>query len=72
MGEAIIDYLRNGRPQTDSKYIFVKHRPPFEQATSFYMIMKTVLENSGNLIAQLLANPQLCAMLKDALLKSET
>ncbi len=47
VGEAIIDYLRNGRPQTDSKYIFVKHRPPFEQATSFYMVMKTVLENSG-------------------------
>ena len=38
VGEAIIDYLRNGRPQTDSKYIFVKHRPPFEQATSFYMV----------------------------------
>ena len=47
VGEAIIDYLRNGRPKTDSKYVFVKHRPPFEQATSFYMIMKTVLENSG-------------------------
>lgn len=47
VGEAIIDYLRNGRPQTDSKYIFVKHRPPFEQSTSFYMVMKTVLENSG-------------------------
>ena len=39
VGEAIIDYLRNGRPQTDSKYIFVKHRPPFEQATSFYMVI---------------------------------
>ena len=47
VGEAIIDYLRNGRPKTDSKYVFVKHRPPFEQATSFYMIMKTVLENSS-------------------------
>lgn len=28
--------------------------------------------SDSNLIAQLLANPQLCAMLKDALLKSET
>lgn len=31
VGEAIIDYLRNGHPQTDSKHILVKHRPSFEQ-----------------------------------------
>ena len=47
VGEAIIDYLRNGRPQTDSKYVFVKHRPPFHQVVSFYSVMRTVLENSG-------------------------
>lgn len=47
VGEAIIDYLRNGRPQTDSKYVFVKHRPPFQQTVSFYSVMRTVLENSG-------------------------
>lgn len=47
VGEAIIDYLRNGRPQTDNKYVFVKHRPPFHQVVSFYSVMRTVLENSG-------------------------
>lgn len=47
VGEATIDYLKNGRPQTDSKYIFVKHRPPFHQAVSFYAVMRAVLENSG-------------------------
>lgn len=47
VGEAIIDYLKNGRPQTDSKYIFVKHCPPFHQAVSFYAVMKVALENSG-------------------------
>ncbi len=47
VGEAIIDYLKNGRPQTDSRYIFVKHRPPFRQAVSFYSIMKIGLEDAG-------------------------
>ena len=47
VGEAIIDYLKNGRPETDSKYIFVKHRPPFQQAVSFYAVMRAALENSG-------------------------
>lgn len=31
VGWALIDYLKNGRPITDSKYIFVKHRPPFDE-----------------------------------------
>ncbi len=47
VGEAIIDYLKNGRPPTDSRYIFVKHRPPFRQAVSFYSIMKIALEDAG-------------------------
>lgn len=47
VGEAMIDYLKNGRPQTDSQYIFVKHRPPFHQTVSFYAVMRAVLENSG-------------------------
>lgn len=52
VGEAIIDYLRNGRPQTDSKYVFVKHRPPFQQTVSFYSVMRIVLENSGVKLAE--------------------
>jgi site-specific recombinase XerD len=40
VGEAIIDYMRYGRPRTDSPYVFVTHRAPFKKATSFYSIMK--------------------------------
>lgn len=30
IGWALIDYLKNGRPYTDSPNIFVKHRPPYD------------------------------------------
>lgn len=30
VGWAIIDYLKNGRPYTESQNIFVKHRPPYD------------------------------------------
>lgn len=31
VGWAIVDYLRNGRPETDSRLVFVKHRHPFDE-----------------------------------------
>ncbi|MBQ9000555.1 MAG: tyrosine-type recombinase/integrase [Eggerthellaceae bacterium] len=31
VGWAIVDYLRNGRPETASKLVFVKHRHPFDE-----------------------------------------
>lgn len=31
VGWALIDYLKNGRPVTDCKFVFVKHRPPFDE-----------------------------------------
>ncbi|MHC1772375.1 MAG: site-specific integrase [Flexilinea sp.] len=30
IGWAIIDYLKNGRPSTESPYVFVRHNAPFE------------------------------------------
>lgn len=30
VGWAIIDYLKNGRPVTDSPNVFVRHRPPYD------------------------------------------
>lgn len=30
VGWAIINYLKNGRPYTDSSNVFVKHRPPYD------------------------------------------
>lgn len=32
VGEAIIDYLKNSRPASDSDHVFIQHKPPF---TSF-------------------------------------
>lgn len=31
IGWAIIDYLKNGRPKTESPYVFVRHNAPFEE-----------------------------------------
>lgn len=31
VGWAIIDYLKSGRPSSDSKYIFIQHKPPYGQ-----------------------------------------
>lgn len=47
VGEAIIDYLRNGRPVTNVPYVFVKHKAPFMQMTSFYTMMSTRMESAG-------------------------
>lgn len=43
IGWAIIDYLKNGRPNTDSQYIFVRHIPPFDKVhdrNCFYHIVQ--------------------------------
>jgi site-specific recombinase XerD len=36
IGWAIIEYLKNGRPKSNSEHIFVKHTPPFEDFGSHY------------------------------------
>lgn len=38
VAEAIIDYLKNGRPKTDSPHIFIIHRAPYNKMTSFYSV----------------------------------
>ena len=47
VGDALIDYLKYGRPQTDSNYVFVKHKAPFEKAVSFYCVMSVCISNAG-------------------------
>ncbi|MEG0376011.1 MAG: tyrosine-type recombinase/integrase [Raoultibacter sp.] len=34
-GNAIVAYLRNGRPKSDSLYVFVKHRMPYDGLTRY-------------------------------------
>jgi site-specific recombinase XerD len=42
VGESIIDYLKNGRPQSDLSFIFLKHWAPYTNLTSeaLYPIMR--------------------------------
>lgn len=49
-GWAIIDYIKNGRPFTDSPNIFVKHRPPYDAFpinSTMNHILSVVLNRAG-------------------------
>ncbi len=49
-GWAIIDYIKNGRPVTDSPNIFVKHRPPYDAFpinSTMNHILSVVLNRAG-------------------------
>ena len=53
VGNAIIDYIKNGRPITDNTNIFVKHIPPFEKFSvnnHLYGIFNKYLQKSGIVI----------------------
>jgi integrase len=50
VSEALIDYLRAGRPSTLVRNIFVRHEPPIEPYSSrsgFYNIMRRALHRAG-------------------------
>ena len=50
VGDAIIDYLKNGRPQTESRNVFVNHIAPnkeFAEHNSMYRIMSKHLSKAG-------------------------
>jgi len=47
VGNAIIDYLKNGRPISDLPFVFMKHYHPFEQMTDIYLILEKYLWFSG-------------------------
>lgn len=41
VGWSIIDYLKNGRPKSDSKYVFIRHSPPYTAlAVSSHLIVQ--------------------------------
>jgi integrase len=40
VGEAIIDYVRHGRPKSDSKYVFLRASAPYEPLTNTGMFNK--------------------------------
>lgn len=50
IGDAIIDYLKNGRPQTKSRNVFISHIAPnreFNEHNSMYRIMNKYLSKAG-------------------------
>lgn len=50
VGWAVIDYLRNGRPVTDSENVFVRHRPPYDAFTinsTLNHIFSAVMSRAG-------------------------
>ena len=49
-GWAVIDYLKNGRPVTESPHVFVRHRPPYDAfsvTSSLNHIFSSVMVNAG-------------------------
>ncbi len=47
---AVIDYLRNGRPETDSKFLFVRHYAPYceyTQSNKLYEIISKYIHMAG-------------------------
>jgi integrase len=50
VANALIEYLRTGRPSTMSRHIFIRHRAPFEafaHVASLYNIMRSALSKAG-------------------------
>jgi len=47
VGNAIIDYLKNGRPQSNLPFVFLKQTYPFEQMKTVYMIMDKYVKLAG-------------------------
>ena len=47
VGEAIIDYLRYGRPITKSQTVFVKHTAPYDGMVRLYSIMEKHMQLAG-------------------------
>jgi integrase len=47
VGEAVIDYLRNGRPESGESFVFLKHKYPFGQMNCVYMLMDKHIIRAG-------------------------
>ncbi len=48
VGEAIINYIKNGRPEVDTQYIFIRENPPYTQlnTSSLYTIVDGYLKRA--------------------------
>lgn len=51
IGEALIDYLRNGRPKTDVREIFVRTRAPYVPMVHIYNDVRRRIEAAGIMLS---------------------
>lgn len=47
VGWSIIDYLKNGRPVSDSRYVFIQHKPPYGQYTDLRNVLVKQMRSAG-------------------------
>jgi integrase/recombinase XerD len=47
VGEALLNYLRRGRPKTDAREIFIRMRAPYRRLSSLYSEVRRRLEAAG-------------------------
>ncbi|MER8760520.1 tyrosine-type recombinase/integrase [Mesorhizobium sp. M0976] len=47
MGEAVLAYLRSGRPTTDAKEIFIRTRAPYRKPGKLYSLVRRRLRDAG-------------------------
>ena len=47
VGEALIDYLRHGRPRTDAREIFIRSRAPYRPLSGIYNEVRRRMEAAG-------------------------
>jgi integrase/recombinase XerD len=47
VGEALINYLRHGRPQTDAREIFIRSRAPYRRMAGIYSEVLRRMEAAG-------------------------
>jgi integrase/recombinase XerD len=47
VGEALLDYLRRGRPKTDAREVFVRTRAPYRRLLSVYSEVRRRVEAAG-------------------------
>lgn len=47
VGNAIIDYLKSGRPTCNLEYIFIRHKKPYKQLVTLYSTIKKYINNSN-------------------------
>ena len=47
VGWAIIDYIKNGRPNSDCEYVFVSHNPPFKELTVYTNLVAQYMRKAG-------------------------